>query len=67
MKIKIYNRFTYKGKKRLDKDDIPQNLLEKIEARLFKTKGHLKRGQGISQVPYDVSKEYLSLIDDLLK
>jgi len=60
-----YNRFTYKGKKRLDRDNIPQNLVEKIETRLFTTKSHLKRGQGISQVPYDVSKEYLSLIDNL--
>ena len=60
-----YNRFTYKGKKRLDRDDIPQDLLEKIETRLFTTKSHLKRGQGISQVPYDVTKEYLSFIDNL--
>lgn len=60
-----YNRFTYKGKKRIDRDNVSQDLLEKIETRLFTTKSHLKRGQGITQVPSDVVKNYLSHIDQL--
>lgn len=62
---KNYNRFTYKGKKRIDKNNIVSPLLEKIESRLFTTKSHLKRGQGITQVPPDITKDYLEFIQNL--
>ena len=58
-----YNRYTYRGKIRIDRKDIESNNLpelEKLEKRLFKGKSHLKRGQGITRVPPDVSK-YISL------
>ena len=64
-----YNRYTYRGKTRIDRTDIAlENLetLEKLEKRLFKGKSHLKRGQGLSRVPFDVSKEYLKFITILL-
>jgi len=60
-----YNRFTYRGKKRIDNTELPKNLLEKLEERLFKSKKHLKRGQGISQVTPDVKREYIEPIDVL--
>ena len=59
-----YNRYTYKGKKYIDKDQIPKDLLEKLEKRLFTTKKHLKRGQGIQQVRPDI-KEHLKTIEQL--
>ncbi len=60
-----YNRYTYKGKRRIDKIDIDPVQLEKLERRLFTTKSHLKRGQGITQVPQDVASIYLDYIDNL--
>lgn len=60
-----YNRYTYKGKQRLDIKDIYSEKLEKLEERLFTTKSHLKRGQGITQVPDDITREYLEYIDNL--
>ena len=60
-----YNRFTYRGKQRIESDEIEPIDLEKMEKRLFKSKGHLKRGQGITRVPEDVTNEYLKLIDSL--
>ena len=67
-----YNRYTYQGLKRLDKEQISnkasnQDLekLKKLEARIFTTKKHLKRGQGISQVTPDVEKEYLKFVAGL--
>ena len=61
-----YNRFTYRGTKRIDIDDIENNeikaKIEKLEERLFKGKGHLKRGQGITQLPKDVENEFINII-----
>jgi hypothetical protein len=62
-----YNRFTYKGKYRINRDEIAVIELEKLETRLFTTKRHLKRGQGISQVPSDITKEYMDYIEDLYR
>ena len=58
-----YNRYTYQGKKRIDRDMIKEKYrLEKLEERLFKGKSHLKRGQGIINVTYDIYREYLCYI-----
>ena len=71
-----YNRFTYRGKRRIDKDELKalkerdpeaKARLEGLEARIFKTKKHLKRGHGISQVPLEVATEYLKFIQGLFK
>ena len=64
-----YNRFTYRGKKRVDSADLQadevKTQLERLEARIFRTKKHLKRGQGISLVPPDVEQEYLKFVQSL--
>lgn len=58
-----YNRYTYRGNLRISRDEIKnKEILEKLEKRLFKSKSHLKRGQGISKVPLDITKEYLLFI-----
>ncbi len=58
-----YNRYTYQGKKRIDRDMIKEKYrLEKLEERLFKGKSHLKRGQGIINVTHDIYREYLCYI-----
>lgn len=64
-----YNRYTYRGKNRINRTDIESNNLlelEKLEKRLFKNKSHLKRGQGFSRLPLDVYKEYCNLIISIL-
>ena len=57
-----YNRYSYLGK-RIDREDIKNlNKLEELEKKLFKGKGHLKRGQGITSVSYNISNDYLCYI-----
>lgn len=49
-----YNRFSYFSPYRIDKKEFtPEEeiLIKKIEIILFKGSGHLKRGDGITQVP----------------
>ena len=51
-----FNRFSYQGKYRIDRSEFTrceQELIEKMEEKVFKGKGHLKRGQGIQKVPYE--------------
>tara|TARA_B100001093_G_scaffold515930_1_gene593485 strand:+ start:914 stop:1360 length:447 start_codon:yes stop_codon:yes gene_type:complete len=60
-----YNRYTYKGKFRLDSNFIDVETLIDLENRLFKGKNHLKRSQGIVEVPKLVSYEYLDYIHKL--
>jgi hypothetical protein len=60
-----YNRYTYRGKKRIDSNLLDEVTLKSLEERLFKGKRHLKRSQGIAQVPKDVSDEYLNYIKEL--
>lgn len=61
-----YNRFTYQGNKRIDikhiKNEEILDKVKKLEEKLFKGKGHLKRGQGITQLPKEVENEYLNYI-----
>mgnify|MGYP000403663789 FL=1 len=65
-----YNRYTYRGIKRINieeiKDDDIINKIGKLEKRLFKGKGHLKRGQGITQLPNEIEKEYLNFIIEII-
>jgi hypothetical protein len=60
-----YNRYTYLGKKWIDYSLIDTETLECLEERLFKGKRHLKRSQGIAQVPKDVEKEFQNYIVSL--
>ena len=66
-----YNRFTYRGKKRIDKEEIEKKneknteKLKKLEKRLFKGCSHTKRQQGITELSPDITKEYIAFIKDL--
>lgn len=60
-----YNRYTYQGKKRIDHNSLDEVTLKCLEERLFKGKKHLKRSQGIAQVPKEVSDKYLNYIKEL--
>ena len=49
-----YNRYSYVGKHRVDRHDMTETQIQKLsllEEMVFKGKGHLKRGQGITSVP----------------
>ena len=64
-----YNRYTYRGAKRIYIENINnkdiQEKIQKLEERLFKGKSHLKRGQGITQVSDVIAREYLKIIEEL--
>ncbi len=55
-----YNRYTYKGKYRINREDIKYLNIEELENILFKGKSHLKRGQGITAVPIKLEKKILN-------
>jgi len=66
-----YNRYTYRGNIRIDIENIKKDendeITEKmkdLEKRLFKGKWHLKRGQGITQIPNNVENKYLKFIEE---
>jgi len=61
-----YNRYTYCGKKRVDASLLDEKILCNLEERLFKGKNHLKRSQGIVEVPMDVRQNYFSYIKKVL-
>ena len=51
-----YNRYTYRGLKRVDREEIlvadgGEVFLQEMEMLLFKGKGHMKRGQSITRLP----------------
>ena len=49
-----YNRYTYKSQYRIDKNTLDpeeKKVIEILEILVFKGKGHLKRGHGITSVP----------------
>ena len=64
-KDKNYNRFSYLGKHRVDRQQMTEKMLkdlETIEELVFKGKGHLKRGQGITsftQKKLDKNKKFI--------
>ncbi len=68
---KNYNRFTYKSKYRITRDEIinkNKNLIEILEILLFHGSTHLKRGQGIQEVPSWLSlNKKLNIIYDINK
>ena len=46
-----YNRYVFVGHHRLNREELSQELLEKLEHILFKEKTHMKRGAGFTTVP----------------
>ena len=63
-----YNRYTYRGKERILRDTIKKYMkIEELENDLFKGKGHLKRGQGITNVTEKISNKYLNPIVNIFK
>jgi hypothetical protein len=49
-----YNRFSYVSRHRVDREEMTRDeksVLKELETIIFKGKGHLKRGHGISKVP----------------
>lgn len=66
-----YHRFTYTGKRRISRDQFTRDeqvLIEKMEDKVFKGKGHLKRGQGIQKVPYErYTKEDLEAFKQMFR
>jgi hypothetical protein len=64
---KNYNRYTYIGKKRVDRDTFNEEELEKlkvIENLVFKGKDHIKRGQGITCFPNKkIKSNYTELLE----
>ena len=63
-----YNRYTYRGKERILRDTIKKYMkIEELENDLFKGKGHLKRGQGITNVTKKITNKYLDPIVNIFK
>ena len=70
-----YNRYTYRGNKRIDRECIDEDTLKCLEFRLFygidslkpkhRRGTHLKRGQGIKKVPKDIEDNYLNYIEEI--
>ena len=46
-----YNRYTFKGQYRIERDDMDPILIKLMETLLFKGKTHSKRGAGILRFP----------------
>ena len=54
-----YNRYIYKGSKYIPAEQIPKDMKQEMEEKLFKGKGHLKRGKSMTQYPAKwLKKEY---------
>lgn len=54
-----YNRYTYKGRNRIDRNDLTldeKKIIRILDILLFKGSTHLKRGQGIKVVPGWISE-----------
>ena len=56
-----FNRYIYKGKKRVDRKDIDPYILGQLEYVMFKTSKHQKRLRGITYVE---TKNFGEIIDD---
>ena len=45
-----YNRYIFKGKYRIDLDEIPADMIEMLNELLFTGKTHMKRGAGFTTI-----------------
>ncbi len=74
-KIKIYNdenynRFNYKSKYRIDKQELLEkdiNIIYVLETLLFKGSKHMKRGQGIQTIPYWIQYNKVFNFNEFIK
>jgi hypothetical protein len=58
-----YNLYTYKGKYRIEPEELPPEMLEDLEKKLFYGKSHLKRGGSIMRFPEKwVKPEYIKTL-----
>jgi hypothetical protein len=58
-----YNRYIYKGTRYIPTEQIPKEMREEMEEKLFKGKGHLKRGKSMTQYPPKwLKKEYYDFL-----
>jgi hypothetical protein len=63
-----YNLYTYKGKHRISPKELPPEMLEELEKKLFYGKSHLKRGGSIMRFPEKwVKPEYIKTLIELTK
>jgi hypothetical protein len=46
-----FNRYVFVGKYRVDRSELPADLLQILDHILFKERTHLKRGSGITTIP----------------
>ena len=54
-----YNRYTYKGQNRISRESLTEKqekVIKILDIILFKGKNHLKRGHGITTLPYSLIK-----------
>jgi hypothetical protein len=58
-----YNRYIYKGNHYIPASEIPVTIREELETKLFKGKGHLKRGKSMTLFPSKwLKKEYYDMM-----
>jgi len=61
-----YNRYTYKGDLYFPSSELPPQFVKELEDRLFRGKGHLKRGKSMTQFPDKwLKKEYFDMMFDV--
>jgi hypothetical protein len=57
-----YNRYIYKGNHYIPASELPQDIREELETKLFKGRSHLKRGKSMTQFPSKwLKKEYYDI------
>ena len=66
-----YNRFTYKGEYRIDREELHEDeekILSILDMLCFKGSRHLKRGSGITSLPWWIIKNrHLDFVGELEK
>ena len=69
-----YNRYTYKSKYRIDKNEFTSYeliIIKKLEDLIFKSAFHCKRGQGIQIIPKHIKNDkefnYYKILNDYIK
>ena len=59
-----YNRYTYKGKYYIPREEIPPWMIDELEEKLFYGKGHMKRGKSMTKFPDKwLKKDYYEFIE----
>jgi sortase (surface protein transpeptidase) len=58
-----YNRYTYRGKIYIPREEIPEWMIYELEQKLFYGRGHMKRGKSMTKFPDKwLKKEYYDFI-----